>query len=152
MPTNPAKIYPLPSFHFLLDWGGTRMGFTEVTGLDFETEVVEYREGSSPQYHKIKMPGMTKYSNITLKRGFIQGDYDFYNWWISTQMFQEISASFRRDITISLLGEEHQPVLVWRLAKAWPTKLEYSPLKAGLNDILIETLVLVHEGLAIVEG
>ena len=46
-------------------WQGTRVGFTEVTGLDVETEVIEYREGNSPEYRKIKMPGMQKNSNIT---------------------------------------------------------------------------------------
>ena len=72
--------YPLPKFHFLVQWGGVRIGFTEVTGLDMQSEVIEYREGNSPEYHKIKMPGMQKFSNITFKRGTIQGDSDFYKW------------------------------------------------------------------------
>ena len=71
--------YPLPKFHFQVEWGGARIGFTEVSGLDVETEAIEYREGNSPQYHKLKMPGMQKYSNITMKRGTFQGDNDFYN-------------------------------------------------------------------------
>ena len=71
--------YPLSKFHFQIEWGGTQIGFTEVTGLDVETEVIEYRHGASPEYHKTKMPGMRKYSNITLKRGTFQGDNDFYN-------------------------------------------------------------------------
>ena len=149
MPSNPTKVYPLPSFHFQVNWGGTRIGFTEVSGLDFETEVIDYREGSSPNYHKMKLPGLTKYSNVTLKRGVIKGDYDFYKWWISTQMFQGLSAPFRRDVSIELLDEQHQPVLVWRLSNAWPTKLESSSLRAESSEVLIETLVLVHEGLSI---
>ena len=59
--------YPLPKFHFQVQWGGDRIGFTEVTGLDIQIEPIEYREGSSPEYSKIKMPGMHKFSNITLK-------------------------------------------------------------------------------------
>ena len=78
--------YPLPKFHFLVQWGGVRIGFTEVTGLDMQAEVIEYREGSSPEYHKIKMPGMQKFSNITLKRGTIQGDSDFYKWINATNL------------------------------------------------------------------
>jgi len=69
MATDPKKNYPLPKFHFEVDWGGTRIGFTEISGLDFETEVIEYREGSYKSYNKTKQPGLTKYSNITLKRG-----------------------------------------------------------------------------------
>ena len=50
--------YPLPKFHFLVQWGGARIGFTEVTGLDIQIEPIEYREGASPDYSKIKMPGL----------------------------------------------------------------------------------------------
>lgn len=69
MAEDPKKNYPLPKFHFQLEWGGTRVGFTEVSGLDFETTPIEYREGSSPVYHKSKQPGMTKYTDVVLKRG-----------------------------------------------------------------------------------
>ncbi len=61
--------YPLPKFHFQVEWGGAKMAFTELSGLDVETEVIEYREGNSPEYFKTKMPGMQKFSNIILKRG-----------------------------------------------------------------------------------
>jgi T4-like virus tail tube protein gp19 len=57
--------YPLPKFHFEVNWGGTRMGFTEVTGLDFETEIIEYREGNSPVYSKNAQPGLR--STATLR-------------------------------------------------------------------------------------
>ena len=93
--------YPLPKFHFLVQWGGERIGFTEVTGLDIQIEAIEYREGSSPEYSKIKMPGMHKYSNITLKRGSMSGDSDFYKW-INTTALNTVE---RRDIIISLLNE-----------------------------------------------
>ena len=76
--------YPLPKFHFEVAWGGTRMGFTEVTGLDFETEVIEYREGNSPTYNKRRQPGLTKYSNVTLKRGTVIQDFEFFKLWRET--------------------------------------------------------------------
>ena len=66
--------YPLPKFHFLVEWGGANIGFTEVSGLDVETEMIEYRHGASPEYHKTRMPGMQKFSNITLKRGTFSAD------------------------------------------------------------------------------
>ena len=66
--------YPLPKFHFLVQWGGKRIGFSEVTGLDIQIEPIEYREGSSPHFSKVKMPGMQKFSNITLKRGTVASD------------------------------------------------------------------------------
>ena len=72
--------YPLSKFHFSVEGVGERVGFTEVTGLDIQVEPIEYREGSSREYSKVKMPGMPKYSNITLKRGTVSQDSEFFNW------------------------------------------------------------------------
>lgn len=152
MANDPKKNYPLPKFHFMVDWGGTRIGFTEVSGLSMETEVIEYREGNSPAYHKTKMPGLTKYGNITLKRGVFLGDFEMYTLWRNTMLFQEGKAKFRRDITIKLLDEEHQPVITWAIRNAWPCKLQYADLKADASEIVIESMELVHEGLNIVEA
>ena len=57
--------YPLPGYHFQVEWGGTRLGFTEVSGLDIEIQVIEYREGSSPQYAAMKMLGIPKYLYVS---------------------------------------------------------------------------------------
>jgi phage tail-like protein len=152
MADDPKKNYPLPKFHFQLDWGGTRIGFTEVSGLDFETEVIEYREGSSPTYNKTKQPGLTKFSNVTLKRGTFLGDFEYFEQWKKTQLFQEGKEKFRRDVTIRLLDEEHQPVISWTLSRAWPSKIQSTDLKADANEVAIETMELVHEGLSIVEA
>lgn len=144
--------YPLPKFHFQVDWGGTQIGFTEVSGLDVETEVVEYRHGASPEYHKTKQPGMTKYSNITLKRGTFRSDNEFFDWWKETKLFEEGNSSgsaYRRDLTISLLDENHEPVIVWKVKRAWPTKVQPTDLKADGNEVAIESIELVHEGLVI---
>jgi phage tail-like protein len=137
--------YPLPKFHFQVDWGGTRIGFTEVSGLDFSIDPIEYRDGSSPEYHKIKMPGMQKFSNITMKRGVFKSDNEFYAW-INTVQLNTIE---RRDLTISLLNENHEPVVVWKVKNAWPVKLTSTDLKADGNEAAIESLELAHEGLTI---
>ena len=147
-----ASSYPLPKFHFQVEWGGTQIGFTEVSGLDVETEVIEYRHGASPEYIKTKQPGMTKFSNITLKRGTFQSDNEFYAWWNETKLFQEGNSPgslYRRDLTISLLNENHEPIVVWKVKKAWPIKVQSTDLKADGNEIAIETLELAHEGLTI---
>ncbi len=140
-----ATEYPIVKFHFQVEWGGTKIGFTEVSGLDVETEVVEYRHGASPEYHKTKMPGMQKYSNITLKRGTFATDNEFYQWWNTVKL----NTIERRDITISLLNEEHAPIVVWKVKNAWPTKIQSTDLKADGNEVAIETMELVHEGLSI---
>jgi phage tail-like protein len=137
--------YPLPKFHFQVDMGIARIGFTEVTGLDVEHEVIEYRDGASREYSKVKMPGMTKFSNITLKRGVFASDNDYFNWWNTVKL----NTVERRDITISLLNENHEPVMVWKVKNAWPAKIQSTDLKADGNETAIESMELVHEGLTI---
>jgi phage tail-like protein len=135
--------YPLPKFHFQVEWGGTNISFTEVSGLEVETEVIEYRGGASPEYSKIKMPGMQKYANLTLKRGTFKTDNEFYDWYNTVKL----NTIERRDITISLLNEEHEPTVVWKVKNAWPTKVTATDLKADGNETAIESMELVHEGL-----
>lgn len=137
--------YPLPKFHFQVQWGGERLGFTEVTGLDIQIEAIEYREGSSPEYSKIKMPGLHKFSNLTLKRGTIKSDSDFYKW-INTTSLTKVQ---RRDIIISLLDETHAPVMTWKAINAFAIKVQASDLKSDGNEVAIETIELAHEGLNI---
>lgn len=148
--------YPIPKFHFLVEWGdGFRIGFTEVSGLDFETEVIEYREGSSKKYNKTKQPGLTKYSDITLKRGSFEGDFDFFNLWKQSYYFQEgneTGSKYRRSVTIKLLNEEHEPIITWQLENAWAKKVQSTDLKADANEVAIETMELAHEGLTIQEA
>ena len=140
--------YPLPKFHFRVEWGGSRIGFTEVTGLDKSLEVIEYRDGSSPEYSKIKMPGLQKFSNITMKRGTFQNDNEYFEWLETVQM----NTIQRRDVIISLLNENHEPVLIWKVKNAFPVKVQSSDLKADGNEVAIETLEIAHEGLVIEKG
>ncbi len=120
-----------------------------MTGLTVETEAIEYRHGASPEYHKTKQPGLQKYSNITLKRGTFKSDNEYFEWWKETKFFQEQNGKYRRDITISLLDETHAPIIVWKIKNAWPIKVQAADLKADANEIAIETVELVHEGLEV---
>jgi phage tail-like protein len=139
-----ATKYPLPVFHFRVDWGGSNFGFSEVSGLNMETQVIEYRDGVSPDYSTIKMPGMQKYGNLTLKRGVTAADNEFYKWW-NTHQLNKIE---RRDITISLLNENHEPVVVWKVRNAFPVKLDGGSLKATGNEVAIESMEIAHEGIS----
>lgn len=140
-----AAQYPLPKFHFLVEWGGTRIGFTEVSGLTAEVDIIEYREGSSPEYHKTKQPGLSKYANLSLKRGTFEGDNQYFEWFNTIKL----NTVERRDVTISLLNEEHQPVVVWKIRNAFPIKVQSTDLKSDGNEVAIEQLDIAHEGLVI---
>lgn len=138
-----TSSYPVPVFHFQVEWSGSRLGFTEVSGLTTEIQPIEYREGSAQDYHATKMPGMPKYSDITLKRGVFAKDNEFFQW-ISTVKLNNIE---RRPLTISLLNENHEPVMVWKIRNAWPSKVEGPSLKSTGNEVAVESITLVHEGI-----
>lgn len=137
--------YPLPKFHFRVEWGGSNIGFSEVSGLNIENKLIEYRDGASPEYSKIKMPGMREFSNITFKRGVFAHDNDFFNW-LNTISLNTVE---RRDITLTLLNETHDPVVVWKIKNAFPVKIQSTDLKADGSEVAIEQLDVAHEGLVI---
>ncbi len=140
--------YPLPAFHFQVQWGGTHLGFSEVSGLNIEHQVIEYRDGTMLEYSSKKMPGIAKYGNITLKRGVISDDNEFYAWLNNTKMHKPE----RRDLIISLLNENHEPVMTWKATNAFPVKIEGPALKASGNEVAIESVEIAHEGLTIENG
>jgi phage tail-like protein len=140
------NIYPVPVFHFTVKWGeGLRVGFSEVTGLTQENQVIEYRDGSYNEYSSIKMPGLRKFSNIVCKRGIFKADFDYAKW-VRTIKLNSVE---RRNVTISLLDEDHQPVMTWQVLNAFPVKIEGPQLKATGNEVAIESMELAHEGLEV---
>jgi phage tail-like protein len=133
--------YPHLSFHYSVEWGDSRIGFSEVSGLNKEAQVVEYREGANNEYHASKMPGIPKYGNITLKRGIASADDKFFQWINATQL----NVPDRRSMKISLLDETHQPVMSWLIHNAFPSKLEGPSFKGTGNEVAIESLELACE-------
>src|SRR4051812_10884286 len=123
--------YPLPAFHFQVEWGGKNLGFSEVSGLNVQTQIIEYRDGLSPDFSMLKLSGLKKYSNITLKRGIAPADNDFFEWINATKM----STADRRDLIISLLNENHPPVMTWKVKQAWPVKVDGPSLKSSGNEV-----------------
>ncbi len=138
--------YPIPVFHYKVSWNNQDIGFSDVSGLTQETQPIEYRDGlMSGNTVPLKRPGLKKVNNITLKRGIVEKNNDLFNW------FNNNGAPNveRRDITISLLNDEGNPVMVWNISQAWPIKLEGPGLKATGNEVAIESIELVHEGISL---
>jgi phage tail-like protein len=140
--------YPIPVFHFRVTWGSTDIPFSEVSGLTQEVQLIEYRDGSSPDYSTVKMPGLHKYNNITMKRGILKGDNAFFTW-LNTVKLNTID---RKDLTISLLNENHEPVMTWKAHNAFPVKVEGPGLKSSGNEVAVESIELAHEGLVLQNG
>ncbi|MEN0037341.1 MAG: phage tail protein [Cellvibrio sp.] len=143
--TQSANIWPLPKFHFEVKWDSNVMSFQEVSGLDIQSEEIKYRSGDSKQFSVIKMPGMKKFGNVTMKKGVFKGDNKFWDWLNQIKL----NTIKRVPITISLLDESSAPTMVWTLANAWPTKISSTDLKAEGNEVAIESIEIVHEGLTI---
>ena len=140
-----TTVWPLPKFRFEVKWDSAVMHFQEVSGLDAEAQPIEYRHGDSPQFSVIKMPGIKKYSDVTMKKGVFKSDNKFWDW------FNEIKMNTikRKPVTISLLDEGGAPTMVWTLANAWPNKVSGTDLKSTGNEVAVETIVISHEGLTI---
>lgn len=140
------NVWPLPSFYFKVELGSLgEIAFKEVSGLDMEAQVIEYRHGNSPVFSNIKMPGLKKTSYVSLKKGVFKADNKLFDWFNKIKM----NTIQREDVTISLLDEAGSPTMVWKLSNAWPTKVTGVSLKSDGNEAAIETLDLAHEGLTI---
>ncbi len=140
-----AIAYPMRSYHFVVQWGGTRVGFQEVSGLNIQVDTVEYRDGSNPEFHALKMPGQFHYSNVVLKRGIVRSDNDFFKW-LSTINLNSVE---RRDVIVQLLDQSHQPVVVWKIRNAFPVRYSGPILQANASDVAMEELELAHDGLEV---
>lgn len=144
--------YPLSKFHFKVIWNGENdqdLRFTEVSGLTKENEMIEYRDGFSSETSSIKMPGREKFSNVTLKRGTFKGVQSFYQWYESLDFNTDDPTTYQRTVDIFLLDNKHEPVVQWTLKNAWCMKVEATDLKADGNEVAIESMELVHEGLTV---
>jgi phage tail-like protein len=133
---------PYGRYNFLLEIDGIESaGFSEVSGLVSETEVIEYREGADTSNTMRKLPGLTRYSNLVLKRGMTT-DKALWNWrkLAITGPVQRLNGS------VILLDETHQEVVRWNFRDGWPCKWEGPTLKAKSSEVAIETLEIAHEG------
>jgi phage tail-like protein len=139
---NP-RVDPYANFNFLVEIDGiAKAGFQEVSGLGAEVDVIEYREGSDKSGAVRKIPGLIRYSNITLKRGYTQ-DKSLWIWFKSVLD----GAVVRSNGSIILMDSGRNPVLRWHFREGWPCKYEGPSLSGKGNEIAIETLEIAHEGI-----
>lgn len=142
-----GSTWPMPKFRFEVDLGTELKGvaFQEVSGMDVEVQVIEYRASNNPLFSTEKMPGITKYGNVTMKRGIFVKDTTFWTW------FQQIKMNTiaRRTVLIKLLDESGKTTMQWQLNNAWPTKITCTDLKSDGNEVAVDTLEIAHEQLII---
>jgi phage tail-like protein len=133
---------PYGSFNFLVEIDGiSRAAFQQCSGFDSSTEVIEHREGGDNTTPR-KLPGMTKYSNISLKSGLT--DSRELQDWAHRVILGDIE---RKNGSIVLLDRKGQEVARWNFVRAWPAKWDGPDFNAETSDVAIETLELAHEGI-----
>lgn len=143
------KNWPLPKFYFMVDWGSTtNIPFQEVSGLEIEAQPLSYRHGNSPVFSEINMPGMVKNGSVTMKKGVFAKDNSFWDWYNKIKM----NTIERQNVVIKLLDEKGNPTMTWTLNNAWPTKISSTDLKSDANEVAIESIEIMHEGLTIANG
>ena len=141
------STWPLVKFQFAVKIGDQEAFFQEVTGLSAEPQQVEYRAGKSKEYQTVKMPGIKKFGNITLKKGIFKDDKGFWDLYKKVVM----NTFERLTITISLLDEKNEVVMSWTLANAFPCKITVTDMKSDANEPAVESMELAHEGLALAQ-
>lgn len=142
MPTG-KRNDPYGQFNFLVEIDGVvQGGFSEVSGLTTDANIIEYREGNEQQGTTRKLPGLMKYNNIVLKRGWTK-DKALWEW--RKKVID--GKTSRASGSVVLLDEARNEALRWNFREGWPSKWEGPGLNAKTSEVAIETLEIAHEGL-----
>lgn len=135
---------PYMAFNFLVEIEGLIVGgFNDVTGLQVETEVQEYREGGLNDYIH-KLAGPTRYpANLVLKRGLT--DIETLWSWHQDVVQGRIE---RKNASVYLLDRQRLPAMWWNVMEAYPVKWSGPDLRAESSTVAVETVELVHRGIS----
>jgi len=141
MPTGDRKD-PYRGYNFTVEVDGiTRAGFRECSGLDATSDPIDYREGNEKVYTSRKLPGQVKYSNIVLKGG-ITDDHSLWDW--RKKVID--GKTERKNGSIVLMNEDGEEKLRWNFVNGWPTKWSGPSFNATANEVAVESIEIVHEG------
>ena len=155
-----GMAYPLTKMNFLVsipDLAGSMAAFSEVSGIEASVDVVEFRQGNAHSLAPVKIPGLVKHGNITLKMGYTIGNG--FKKWIQECVSETRGAMPRKTVTIELLDirdgspnssyETIKENITWILKEAWVTKYSGPDLNASASEVAIETVELAYEELTI---
>ncbi len=145
--------HPYRVFRYKVEIDSITSGaFSEVSGFDLSVDVVEYRVGNSSRTTMQKVPGLTKFGNITLKRGVL-GELDSLEWVLSVASSGTAKPTGiqRRNVTITLLDDDGGDGPKWEIVNAWPASYRMSDMNASSSEIAFESIELAHEGFTRIE-
>lgn len=143
------EMYPYKKYRFKVEIGGTLVaGFNEVSGFDATFDVIEYREGDAADNTPRKMPGLIKYSNVTMKRGVID-QVEFFTW--VDEIKKGELTNERKTVTVQLYSDDDTMVAAWQLLRAWVCKYTGPDFNGTASEVAIESIEFAHEGMLRVE-
>ncbi len=153
MAKKDGAVFPVPKFHFEVDIDGNVISFQEVSGLEQENQFLEYRNGDSELYVTQKRLGMTKTSTISMKKGIFKDDAETLS--IYKDQVTDMKGSNDKywtnaegiPITITLMDEKGEPMAKYVIERAYPIKYVSTDLKSDANEVAIESIDFVHEGI-----
>jgi phage tail-like protein len=138
----PIETYPTCRFYVKIG-GETQAVFTEVSGLQVELEVMDYREGGNNGFIH-RLPGFAKVGNLSLKRGIVRKN-DFYTWFKQIADGQFVS----KNVSVIMYDVQGSPVMTWNFTNAYPVKWIGPHFQASESAVAVETLELAHEGIKV---
>lgn len=137
--------YPIPVYRFAVSFDGEEsLSFSEVSGLEVANEPITYRDNTGAKY----MPGMEQPVNLTLTKGITASGGDLYDWMNSINY----NTVEKKDIMISLVDPEGEPIVNWNVTNAFPTKLSAPSFDAKSNEVAIESLELMADRVSVQYG
>lgn len=140
-----TRTDPFRTFNFRVEIDGLTVGsFRECSGLTADGNAVEYREGTDVARTVRKLVGLQTYGNVTLKRGYTP-NHDLWDWF--TNIVNGLPD--RRNGTIVLMDEQRKDVMRWDLENMWIKKIEAPTFNATANEVAMESVEIVHEGLTL---
>ncbi|AWK89883.1 phage tail protein [Azospirillum thermophilum] len=140
------STWPLPKFYFsVTGLPGGPVSFQEVTGLETEVTPIEYRHGDSKSFYPIKMPGLGKVGNVTMRKGIFVNDASLWNWFNQIKM----NTIARVTVVVNLLDETGAPKMVWTLNNAFPIKVTGTDLKSEGNEVAVESVDIAFETMTV---
>ncbi len=147
LPVSTLRRDPYLSFNYIVEINNITVGgFSEISGIEVETEIEEYREGGVNEYVH-KLPKTIKYPNLVLRRGIVDVD-ELYLWYKS--IIEDILAGKKvegKNVFISMIDENREPARVWTFSKAYPVKWTGPELRANSSTVAVESLELAHKGI-----
>jgi phage tail-like protein len=136
------------SFNFTVDIVGvSAAGFMECVLPVASIDVLEYRDGADIENHARKLPGLTKFGNLTLKRG-LTNSLALWDWFSNFTTGKGTPTT----VIVTLLDSKRSPAMTWTFTNAWPTKYESPPLNGKGSALAIETLEIVVEDVKVTLG